>query len=129
MIIGKIVGAIMAGHDGRRGYIYHTAVLPDYRKQGIGRKLVESAVSALEEGINKAALVAFAKNEIENGFWENIQYISSKMALFIRAMMDSGEYNECDYGMVIDVFQLLPQHFIQHIDSSLCDFFISVHQK
>ena len=71
----KIVGVIMAGHDGRRGYIHHTVVLPDYRNQGIGRKLVDSAMSALEEeGINKAALVAFAKNEIGNGFWENIGF-------------------------------------------------------
>ena len=72
---GKIVGIIMAGHDGRRGYIYHITVLPDYRNQGIGRKLVESAMSALEEeNINKVALVAFAKNEIGNGFWENIGF-------------------------------------------------------
>lgn len=54
---------------------------------------------------------------------ENIQYISSRMALFIRAMMDSGEYDECDYGAVIDIFQLLPQHYIQYIDSSICDIY------
>jgi hypothetical protein len=45
------------------------------------------------------------------------------MALFIRAMIDSGEYDECDYGMVIDIFQLLPQHYIQHIDSSVCEIY------
>lgn len=55
--------------------------------------------------------------------WENTQYISSKMALFIRKMIDSGEYNECDYGMVIDIFQLLPQHYIQYIDSSVCEIY------
>ncbi len=55
--------------------------------------------------------------------WENIQYISSKMALFIQAMIASGEYNECDYGMVIDIFQILPQHYIQYIDSSICDIY------
>lgn len=72
---GKIVGAIMAGHDGRRGYIHHTAVLPAYRHQGIAGKLVENAMQALEqEGINKAALVAFARNEIGNGFWEKIGF-------------------------------------------------------
>ena len=38
---GNIVGAIMTGHDGRRGTIHHTAVHPDYRKQGIGKALVE----------------------------------------------------------------------------------------
>ena len=68
---GKIIGAIMAGHDGRRGYIYHTAVLPSYRNRGIAGRLVEHAMAALDaEGINKAALVAFRKNEIGNGFWE-----------------------------------------------------------
>lgn len=72
---GKIIGVILAGHDGRRGYIYHTAVLLDYRNQGIARKLVESAMSALEkEGINKVALVAFEKNEIGNDFWEKIGF-------------------------------------------------------
>ena len=40
--------------------------------------------------------------------YENTLYISSKMAPFLRAMMDSGEYDECDYGMVIDIYQLLP---------------------
>lgn len=74
---GRIVGAIMAGHDGRRGYIYHTAVLPQYRRRGIARRLVESAMSALEsDGINKAALVVFGRNETGNGFWESMGYIS-----------------------------------------------------
>ena len=72
---GRIVGVIMAGHDGRRGYIYHTAVRLDFRKQGIGKRLVEHAMAALEkEGISKAALVAFRSNEVGNGFWEKIGF-------------------------------------------------------
>lgn len=72
---GKIIGVIMAGHDGRRGFIHHTAVLPDYRNQGIAKKLVNSAIDALEkEGINKVALVAFKKNEIGNKFWRDIGF-------------------------------------------------------
>lgn len=55
--------------------------------------------------------------------WENTRFISSKMARFIRAMMDSGEYNECDYGMVIDIFQLLPEHYAQFIDPAICDIY------
>ena len=67
----KIVGVIIAGNDGRRGYIYHTAVEPQYRKQGIARELVETAMQALKEcGINKAALVVFERNENGNAFWE-----------------------------------------------------------
>ena len=72
---GKIVGAIMAGHDGRRGYIYHTAVLPDYRNQGIAKRLLDHAMAALDaEGINRVALVAFKTNEIGNGFWESVGF-------------------------------------------------------
>lgn len=72
---GKIIGVIMAGHDGRRGFINHTAVLSDYRKQGIAKRLVDSAMDALDkEGIKKVALVVFKHNEIGNGFWENIGF-------------------------------------------------------
>lgn len=72
---GKIIGVILSGHDGRRGYIHHTAVLPDYRHQGIAAKLVDYAMNALDrEGINKVALVAFEKNKSGNGFWKKIGF-------------------------------------------------------
>ena len=72
---GSIVGAIMAGHDGRRGFLYHTAVLPEYRDRGIAKSLVDRAISALEkEGIHKAALVVFKTNDLGNGFWEHIGF-------------------------------------------------------
>lgn len=68
---GALVGCILAGHDGRRGYIYHTAVHPLYQRQGIGAALVQSALSALQkEGVAKVALVAFRRNEAGNAFWE-----------------------------------------------------------
>ena len=68
---GKIVGVIMAGHDGRRGFIHHTAVRPECRRQGIGSQLVQHALDALEaEGIHKVALVAFERNVQGNAFWE-----------------------------------------------------------
>ena len=87
----RIVGVIMAGHDGRRGYIYHTAVLPSSRGQGIGERLVDCAMAALEkEGIVKAALVAFRKNESGNGFWEHIGFTEREDLVYrnktIRAM-------------------------------------------
>lgn len=67
----RIIGVIMAGNDGRRGFIYHTAVHPDYRKQGIGSALVNTALHALERlGITKVALVVFERNRDGNAFWE-----------------------------------------------------------
>ena len=72
---GRIVGVIIAGHDGRRGFIYHTAVRPECRKQGIATQLVEHAMAALEkEGIHKAALVVFERNALGNAFWERIGF-------------------------------------------------------
>ena len=71
----KIIGVIMAGNDGRRGYIYHTAVDPQYRNQGIATLLVENVLSALErQGINKVALVVFEKNTSGNAFWERLGF-------------------------------------------------------
>lgn len=61
----------MAGNDGRRGYIYHTAVHPNYRGRGIGSALVQAAIQALERlGIGKAALVVLETNADGNVFWE-----------------------------------------------------------
>ena len=72
---GKLAGVIIAGHDGRRGYVYHTAVAEQYKRQGIGRKLAESALKALsEEGINKVALLVFNHNEGAKGFWKKMGF-------------------------------------------------------
>lgn len=70
-----IIGVIMAGNDGRRGYIYHTAVHPLCRKQGIATQLAERAMKALEdEGIHKVALVVFDRNKDGNAFWEQLGF-------------------------------------------------------
>lgn len=67
----KIIGVILAGNDGRRGYIYHTAVSPDHRRKGIAGKLLNKTLEALSSlGIVKAALVVFERNYDGNVFWE-----------------------------------------------------------
>ncbi len=72
VISGKIVGVILSGHDGRRGYIYHLAVSIINRNKGIGSALIDSALQALkDEGIHKVALVVFKNNDIGNTFWEH----------------------------------------------------------
>ena len=70
-----IIGTIMAGNDGRRGHIYHLMVKPEYRKQGIGKKLLDKVEEGLrKEGITKSFLVVFRDNDIGNGFWEEVGY-------------------------------------------------------
>ena len=68
-----VVGNILCGHDGRRGCLYHVCVDPDYRLKGIGKGMVVMAMEALhKESINKVSLIAFAKNDIGNAFWNRI---------------------------------------------------------
>ena len=72
---GKIVGTILAGHDGRRGLFHHVSVLPEYQKQGIGKMLVDNAMDALgKEGITKVLLVVFKDNDNGNAFWEHLGF-------------------------------------------------------
>ncbi len=70
---GKIVGAILCGHDGRRGCLYHVCVHKDYRRHGIGKAMVVYCMEALKrEHINKVSLIAFTKNDVGNAFWKSI---------------------------------------------------------
>lgn len=70
---GKIVGAILCGHDGRRGCLYHVCVDEAFRRHGIGKAMVVKTMEALkEEKINKVCLIAFTSNDIGNAFWNTI---------------------------------------------------------
>jgi len=69
---GQIIGAILCGHDGRRGCFYHVCVHKDYRKRGIGKAMAVFCMKALqEEQINKVSLIAFKSNVIGNAFWRS----------------------------------------------------------
>ena len=69
----RVVGAILCGHDGRRGCMYHVCVDPEYRMRGIGKSMVVFAMNALKkENISKVSLIAFTKNEVGNKFWRCI---------------------------------------------------------
>ncbi len=70
---GAIVGAILCGHDGRRGCLYHVCVRPDKRRHGIGKEMVVFCMNALKkEKISKVSLIAFTRNDIGNAFWKTI---------------------------------------------------------
>ncbi len=72
---GQIVGAILCGHDGRRGCLYHVCVQKDYRRLGIGKEMVVFCMNALkEEQINKVSLIAFTQNDVGNAFWNCIDW-------------------------------------------------------
>lgn len=69
----ELIGCIMAGHDGRRGYLQHLAVVQKHRNRGIATRLVNSALDRLEsEGIVKSHIDILADNRAAIDFWEKI---------------------------------------------------------
>lgn len=74
---GKVIGSIMAGYDGHRGWIYSLAVLPEYRHRGIGTKLVRHAEQQLERlGCPKINLQIMAGNEQVETFYRRLGYVT-----------------------------------------------------
>ena len=70
---GKVVGAILCGHDGRRGCLYHVCVREGYRRRGIGKAMVTQCMRTLQaEEISNVSLIAFTTNDVGNAFWKEI---------------------------------------------------------
>ena len=67
---GAVVGCVMCGHDGRRGYLQHLVVNPAYRGRGLGEALANACLDALEAlGIRKTHIFVLKTNAIANQFW------------------------------------------------------------
>jgi putative acetyltransferase len=70
---GEIIGTVLCGHDGRRGYIHHLMVHPDQRRRGIGQSLVSRCMFALTRiGIQKCHLFVYEDNMGGIKFWESL---------------------------------------------------------
>jgi putative acetyltransferase len=68
---GRIIGTVLTGHDGRRGYLYHLAVHPDCRRRGIGTRLAELAITGLkQQGLQKCHIMVFKDNKAGTDFWQ-----------------------------------------------------------
>lgn len=68
-----LVGAVLCGHDGRRGFIHHLAVRDSHRRLGIGRLLVEGCLNGLRgQGIGKCHLFVYRANTAAQAFWQEI---------------------------------------------------------
>lgn len=67
---GQLAGAMLCGHDGRRGLIYHLAVAPAWRGCGIGRRLLAEGVDGLRAaGLKRAIILVEKGNTAAREFW------------------------------------------------------------
>lgn len=72
---GQIVGAILCGHDGRRGIIHHLAVDSRFRRQGIGKRLLRLSVEQLKAcNIKKSFLFVLKENDIGEAFYKSLYW-------------------------------------------------------
>ena len=66
----EVVGAVLCGHDGRRGYIYHLAVEPKYHGRGLGRRLVDECLAGLKRaGLERTNILVAQDNPRGLEFW------------------------------------------------------------
>ena len=75
VVDGKIVGTVLAGHDGRQGFIHHMAVMPEYRRHHIGQKLTQTAVEKIKaEKIAEVYIFSFRDNTVGQSFWKKLGF-------------------------------------------------------
>ena len=87
----QLVGAILASHDGRRGYVHHLAVSPNYRRKGIGKLLINRCLEELKNsGILKCHILMFNNNKTALKFWESIGWSYRDDICIISKFIDSG---------------------------------------
>lgn len=72
----NLIGAVLCGHDGRRGYVHHLAVDESFRRHGVGRALADRCLDGLRAaGIEKCNLFIRRDNEIGFAFWQRIDWV------------------------------------------------------
>ena len=72
---GEVIGSVMVGFDGHRGWVYYLATAPDHRKRGVGRALMQAAEATLREfGCPRIRLMVRGDNRAARGFDKAIGY-------------------------------------------------------
>jgi hypothetical protein len=89
------------------------------KQMGYQHISMDSVIAGIEKVFPETKIDTDSSDDLQS----NLVFISSKMAPFIRAMMDSGEYDECDYGVVIDIYQLLPVDYMNFLQSEKCEIY------
>jgi ribosomal protein S18 acetylase RimI-like enzyme len=90
------VGAVLCGHDGRRGYLYHLAVALGHRQQGLGKKLVDACLEKLKRlGIQKCNIYVFDDNARGAKFWKKNGWVKRPEIRLLQKAIVPGELKRC----------------------------------
>jgi putative acetyltransferase len=88
---GRIIGAVLCGHDGRRGYLHHLAVSKRHRCRGVGRQLVNACLTKLRKaGISKCNIFIFANNAEGMKFWKHTGWSLRTELRLMQIRLDAG---------------------------------------
>lgn len=92
------------------------------KRYGYQHISMDSIVAGFEACFPETGIGSYAMPTPE----ATMRSVSQKLAPFLRAMMDSGEYDELDYGMVIDIYRLMPEDYVKQIDPQKCEIYYFV---
>ncbi len=92
------------------------------KKYGYQHICMDSIIAGFESNFPELGISTYA----DMSSFEILCNISRKIAPFINTMMDSGEYDEFDRGMVLDVYQLLPEDYVKYINEENCKIYYFV---
>ena len=88
---GKVVGTVLCGHDGRRGFIHHMAVRPEYRLHNIAKRMARRALDALtKDGIKKTHIFCYTNNNLGQSFWTAMGW-EKRNDVFVYSYEHNGE--------------------------------------
>jgi N-acetylglutamate synthase len=88
---GRVIGAVLCGYDGRRGYLHHLAVSKRHRRRGIGRLLVNACLAKLRKaGISKCNIFIFANNADGMKFWAHTGWSLRTELRLMQIRLDDG---------------------------------------
>ncbi len=86
------------------------------KRYGYQHISMDSVIAGFEQCFPETGVSSYVEPTPE----ASMRTVSRKMAPFLQAMIDSGEYDELDYGMVIDMYRLLPEDYVKYIDPEKC---------
>jgi ribosomal protein S18 acetylase RimI-like enzyme len=87
---GLLLGTVMVGDDGHRGWVYYLAVRDPHRHRGVGRQLMAAAEGWLRgHGVGKVNLMVRSSNQVALGFYARLGYQDDEVAVLSRWLSES----------------------------------------